>query len=369
MRPRLIEDLDVINNVLEKRLPSVSDIEKVLRFSDVHFLGKIAHELRLKVCGSYGTFIVNAVLNYTNICEVKCRFCAFWRDKRSPDAFTLSVNEILRIVGEIDRTFGPLRQVLIQGGINPDITIEYLEELFRRLKEKFPHIAIHALSPLEVYYLSIRERMSVREVLERLREAGLDSMPGGGGEILIDNVRRVISPRKIDSDTWIRVMETAHRLGIKTSATMMYGHIETIQEQAQHLRKILELQLKTSGFNAFIAWNFEPGNTQLGKIVRFPARPVTLLRIVATARLLFRERIPHIQSSWLTNGPEIAQISLLYGADDFGGTLYNEKVIPAAGKQIPVLTKDRIVKLIRDIGLTPAERDNWYNIVEVFTAS
>ena len=366
MIPREVDDPDVINNLLEEELPSVSDIEKVLRFSNIHLLGKIAHEVRLKICGNYGTFIVNAVLNYTNICEIKCKFCAFWRERRNPDAFTLSIDDVLRIVGEIDHLYGPLRQVLIQGGINPDISIEYLEDLFRRLKEKFPHIAIHGLSPLEVYYLSVRERMSIREVLERLREAGLDSMPGGGGEILVDNVRRVVSPRKIDSDTWIRVMEIAHELGIKTSATMMYGHIETVQEQAQHLRKILELQLKTGGFNAFIAWNFEPGNTQLGKIVRYPTGPITLLRIVATARLLFREKIPHIQSSWLTNGPDIAQISLLYGADDFGGTLYNEKVIPATGKQTPVLTREKVIKLIRDVGLIPAERDNWYSIVRVY---
>ncbi len=361
------EVLDLVQDVLEGNV-TVSVIEKLLRVEDVHVLGRVAHEIRRRLCGDFGTFVVNMILNYTNVCYVRCKFCAFWRRNSDPDAFLLSPDDAVKLVAEIDRMYGPLRQVLIQGGISPEVTVEYIEELFRKIKTKLPHIAIHGLSPLEIHYLAIRERMSYREVLERLREAGLDSMPGGGGEILVDNVRRVISPGKIDSDTWIRVMEEAHKLGISTSATMMYGHIETVSERAWHLYKIYELQCRTGGFNAFIAWNFEPKNTYLSKVstVRYPEGPVALLKIVAVARIVFRDKIPHVQSSWLTNGIEIAQISLLYGADDFGGTLYNEKVIPAAGVEVPVLTREKIVKIIREIGLRPAERDNFYRILKVY---
>ncbi len=361
------EALDIVQDVLNGNV-TVSNIEKLLRVHDVHILGKVANDIRRTVCGNYGTFIVNMILNYTNVCYIRCKFCAFWRRDSDPDAFLLSPDEAVKLVLEVDRAYGPLRQILIQGGVCPEVTIEYVEELFRKIKNKLPHIAIHGLSPLEIHYLSIRERMSYREVLERLREAGLDSMPGGGGEILVDNVRRVISPGKIDSNIWIRVMEEAHRLGIRTSATMMYGHIETISERAWHLYRIYELQCKTGGFNAFIAWNFEPRNTQLAKIstIRYPEGPTTLLKIVAVARIVFRDKIPHIQSSWLTNGIEIAQLSLLYGADDFGGTLYNERVIPAAGVEVPVLTREKVIKIIRAVGLVPAERDNFYNILRMY---
>ena len=358
---------DLIQEALSGRI-SVSLIEKLLRVENVHLLGKHAHDVRTRLCGRYGTFVVNMVLNYTNVCYVRCKFCAFWRDRSAQDAYVLVPEEAARLVKYVDSLYGPLRQVLVQGGINPEVSIEYIEQLFRCIKRHVPHVAIHGLSPLEVHYICVKERLSYREAFERLKEAGLDSMPGGGGEILVDNVRRVISPGKISSDTWIRVMEEAHRVGIKTSATMMYGHIETISEQAQHLYRIYELQLKTGGFNAFIAWNFEPKNTHLEKmrIIKYPEGPYTLLKIVSTARLVFRHHIPHIQSSWLTNGLHIAQLSLLYGADDFGGTLYNEKVVPAAGVNVPVLTRADIVHLIRKVGLVPAERDNFYNIVKVY---
>jgi len=359
-------DLGRLLDVCARGVRGVSDVFRFLSFPDVHVLGKLAHDVRLSVVGGLSTFVVNIILNYTDICVVRCRFCAFWRDRSC--GFLLDPVEAGRIVRFIDHVYGPVRQVLVQGGVNPDVTVEYIESLFREVKRACPYVAVHGLSPLEVHYLSVRERMSYREVLERLKDSGLDSMPGGGGEILVDGVRRVVSPYKIDSDTWIRVMEVAHRLGIKTSATMMYGHIENMWERAEHIYKILKLQERTHGFNAFIAWNFVPENTELKKIgvVKHAAGPVDLLRIVATARIVFRDLIPHIQSSWLTNGVEIAQLSMKYGADDFGGTSYNEKVIPAAGQSIATLTRGDIVRIIRESGLTPAERDNFYNIVRVY---
>ncbi len=360
-------DFERLLDVFVRGFRGVSDVYRFLTFPDVHVLGRFAHFVRLRVVGPVTTFIVNIILNYTDICVVRCKFCAFWKGKE--EGFLLSPDDAVRIVRSIDVLYGPVRQVLVQGGVNPDVSVEYVEELFRRLKTSCPHISIHGLSPLEVHYLAVRERMSYREVLERLKLAGLDSMPGGGGEILVNGVRRIVSPCKIDSDTWIHVMEVAHRLGIRTSATMMYGHVENLWDRAEHIYKILKLQERTHGFNAFIAWNFIPENTELKRlgVVKYPAGPIDLLSIVATARIVFRDLIPHIQSSWLTYGVEIAELSLKYGADDFGGTSYNEKVIPAAGQKINVLTRQEIVKIIHRTGLVPAERDNFYNVVRVYS--
>ncbi len=359
-------DLERLLDISVRGVRGVSDVYRFLTFPDFHALGRLAHRVRLNIVGNVSTFIVNIILNYTNICAIRCRFCAFWRDR--DHGFLLSPSDACRIIRMIDATYGPVRQVLVQGGINPEVSVEYVERLFSEIRRSCPHVAIHGLSPLEVHYLSVRERMSYREVLERLKDSGLSSMPGGGGEILVDGVRRVVSPYKIDSDTWIRVMEVAHRLGIRTSATMMYGHIENMWERAEHIYKILKLQERTHGFNAFIAWNFVPENTELKKhrIVRYASGPVDLLRIIATARLVFRDLIPHVQSSWLTNGIDIAQLSLKYGADDFGGTSYNEKVIPAAGQSVDVLTRGEVTNIIRKAGSIPAERDNFYNIVKVY---
>ena len=328
---------------------------------DLWELGMEAWRLRTKLYGRTATYISSMVLNYTNICVVECDFCPFWRARGDGDAYALSVGDAVKRVLAVDAEHG-LSQVLIQGGINPEIGIEYFEELFRAIKAKAPHIAIHALSPLEVDYLSRRERMTWREVLERLREAGMDSMPGGGGEILVDRVRKEISPKKIGAEVWLRIMEEAHALGIPTSATMMYGHVEGPEDWAEHIRKIAELQRKTHGFLAFIAWNYEPEGNRLGAKVRYPRTSATLLRIVAAARLAFTGEsfIPHIQSSWLTNGPESAELAMYFGADDFGGTLYEEKVLEGQRRRSPIATRKDVEELIRRAGFQPVERDNWY---------
>ncbi len=371
MVERSYGDVDVVQEALSKDVPSVSDIERLLRLDDVHVLGAHAHRLRLRIHGRITTFIPNMILNYTNVCAIRCKFCAFWRSKGDPDSYVLSVKDALKMIESVESRFGPIRQVLIQGGVNHDIGIEYIEDLFRSIRRRFPHISIHGLSPPEVHYLSVRERMSYREVLERLKEAGLDSMPGGGAEILADGVRRTISPHKIDSETWIKVMETAHELGMPTSATMVYGHLESTYEIALHLKRILDLQLRTRGFNAFVAWNFEPKNTPLERygIVRYARTGYTLLKIVSVARIVFKHYVPNIQSSWLTNGVEMAQLSLLYGANDFGGTLYEERVMPAAGVRPKFMTRGEVVEIIRSVGLIPAERDGLYRIVEVYDDS
>ncbi|MCU7788583.1 dehypoxanthine futalosine cyclase [Pyrobaculum sp. 3827-6] len=326
---------------------------------DLWALGRRAYEIRKRLYGNVATYISNMVLNYTNVCVVGCSFCAFYRPPGHREAYSYTVEEAVKRVLAVDAAHG-LRQVLIQGGVNPDIGIEYFEELFRTLKAKAPHIAIHALSPLEVEYLSRRERATYREVLERLKAAGMDTMPGGGGEILVDRVRRAIAPRKIDSATWLRIMEEAHKLGIYTSATMMYGHVETPSDIAEHMYKIAELQRRTGGFMAFIAWNFEPGTSELGRKIPHPKTSATLLRMVAVARIVFEGLIPHIQAGWLTTGPETAQLALYFGADDFGGTLYEEKVLEWKRAEAPIDRRADVVNIIKSAGFTPVERDNWY---------
>ncbi|MFN3803431.1 MAG: cyclic dehypoxanthinyl futalosine synthase [Pyrobaculum sp.] len=328
---------------------------------DLWTLGRRAYAIRKSTYGNVTTFISNMILNYTNVCVVECSFCAFYRPPRMGYLYT--VEQAVKKVLEVDATHG-VRQVLIQGGINPEVGIEYFEELFRGIKAKAPHIAIHALSPLEVEYLSRRERATYREVLERLREAGMESMPGGGGEILVDRVRKEISPKKIDTETWLRIMEEAHKAGIPTSATMMYGHVETLGDIATHMYKIAELQKKTGGFMAFIAWNFEPGGSKLGEKIPYPKTSATLLRIVAAARIVFKDLIPHIQTGWLTTGPEAAQLAMYFGADDFGGTLYEEKVLEWKRAEAPIDRRADVIEIIKAAGYIPAERDNFYRVVQ-----
>lgn len=357
-----------MDEVLEKALAGEElkppDIEKLLSL-DLWELGIAADGLTRRLFGNVVTFIPNMILNYTNVCVVACKFCAFYRPPRHPEAYTMSIEQAIKLIIEVDSKFG-IRQVLVQGGINPELGIEYYEGLFKAIKSRLPHVAIHGLSPIEVDYLARKHRMSYREVLERLRLAGMDTLAGGGGEILVDEVRRVIAPHKISADTWLRVMEEAHRLGIMSNATMMYGHVESRSDWAKHLYEIIQLQRKTHGFLSFTAWNFEPGNSELTSKVPYPLTSATLLRVVAVARLVFRDELPNIQSSWLTNGLEVAQLALRFGANDFGGTLYEERVIPATGLSKPTLTKDDVVNLIRSTGFKPAERDNWYRIVKVY---
>ena len=349
----------------EAAVPKREEIEELLR-EDLWELGRRAFEIRRRMYGNTTTFISNMILNYTNVCVIDCSFCAFYRPPRHPEAYAYGVDEAVKKVLEVDARHG-IRQVLIQGGVNPEIGIEYFEELFRAVKARAPHIAIHALSPLEVEYLARRERSSYREVLERLKAAGMDSMPGGGGEILVDEVRKVISPKKIDSGTWLRIMEEAHRVGIPASATMMYGHVETLRDVAEHMYKIAELQAKTGGFMAFIAWNFEPGTSELGRKIPHPKTSATLLRMVAVARIVYARLIPHIQTGWLTTGPETAQLAMYFGADDFGGTLYEEKVLEWKRAEAPIDRREDVINIIKRAGFVPAERDNFYKALKPYS--
>lgn len=307
------------------------------------------------------------ILNYTNVCITDCKFCAFYRPPGHDESYTVSLEEVEARMKAAWETFG-ITQVMFQGGHNPQLRIEYYEDAFRMMRSKFPKVGIHALSASEIDMISKVEHTSVKEVLHRLKEAGLQSVPGAGAEILVDSVKKVISPKKISSETWLRIMEEAHNLGIPSSATMMYGHVETKGQIAEHFMKIRELQEKTAGFMAFIPWSFEPNNTQMQRdeTVKYSAGGTELLKMIAISRIMYDGLIPHIQSSWLTNGLPMAQMALHYGADDFGGTLLGEEVVSCTGARSTELTVPRIVESVMRIGYRVEERDNFYNVIKSY---
>jgi cyclic dehypoxanthinyl futalosine synthase len=306
------------------------------------------------------TFVIDTNINYTNVCVSKCKFCAFYARNAG---YVLSHEEILRRVGKAAKVGAT--QIMLQGGMNPELGLEWFEELFRKIKERYPEVHIHSLSPPEIVFLARLERVSDREVLERLKEAGLDSLPGGGAEILVDKVRRKLSPNKCSSDEWLKVMEVAHDLGMPTTATMMFGHVESDEDIVEHLLKIRELQNKTKGFTAFIPWTFQPGNTDLYGEIKKPVSPLRYLQVLAISRIVLNN-FRNIQASWLTQGFEIATLSLFFGANDFGGTMLEENVVRATGKDFRPAKVDEIVRAVKAVGRPVALRDTYYRILEWF---
>ncbi len=350
-----------VNKNLKGENLSFDEALKLFEFP-LPVLGKIADEIRRRKCGDLVTFVIDRNINYTNVCICKCKFCAFYA-KNEEDCYVLSKEEILRKVEEAVRSGAT--QILMQGGINPELGIEWFEDVFRSIKERFPNVAVHSLSAPEIKFLARREGMSVGEVLERLRDAGLDSLPGGGAEILTDRVRRVISPNKITSQEWLEVMEIAHSIGMKTTATMMFGHIETDEDIIEHLFKIRDLQAKTGGFTAFIPWTFQPNRTELHDVVKEPAPPTRYLQVLAISRIVLHN-IRNIQVSWLTQGFDIATLGLLFGANDFGGVMLEENVVRATGKPFRPAKVEEIVKAVKSIGRPVALRDTYYKILKYF---
>jgi len=322
-------------------------------------LGSLAHQRRLqRVPGNLGTFVIDRNLSSTNVCEAGCKFCAFHVAPGSGKGFCLTSDEIVQqVIESVDRG---ATQVLIQGGLNPDLDLDFYERLFTAIKEKV-QVCIHSLSPTEITYLARKSGLSLRETLERLRRAGLDSLPGGGAEILVDAVRQQVSPKKINTDEWLAVMEVAQEMGMKTTATMVYGLGETSAQRVEHLLRIRQLQDKTGGFTAFIPWSFQPDKTQW---VQRHATGPDYLRMVALARL-FLDNIAHVQAGWVTEGPDLAQLALVFGADDFGGVLMDEQVVRATGTTYAV-APDLVVALIAQTGLIPAQRDTQYPILRRF---
>lgn len=323
-------------------------------------IGEIANEIRKEKCGELVTFVIDRNISYTNICESRCKFCAFYARNKG-EKYVLSKEELLKKIEEAVEVGAT--QILIQGGLNPEIGIDWLLDLFSLIKSKFPNIQLHSLSPPEIYFIAKKEGMSIREVLERLREAGLDSLPGGGAEILSDRVRKLISPNKVSAEGWLRIMEIAHKIGMKTTATMMFGHIEREEEIMEHLLRIRDLQEKTKGFTAFIPWTLQPKNTELSHIKE--ASAARYLQILAISRIILNN-IRNIQASWLTQDFEIAKLALFFGANDFGGTIIEENVVTAAGKDFKPAEVEKIVKAVKSVGRKAAQRNTLYENIRLF---
>jgi len=304
------------------------------------------------------TYVIDRNINYTNVCQCQCRFCAFYRRPEDHDAYVLSEAELFAKVEETMAVGGT--ELLIQGGLHPDLGLDFFTGMFQKIKERFV-IHIHSLSPPEIVHLSRLSELPVAQVLGRLRKAGLDSLPGGGAEILVDRVRKQISPNKISWREWMDVMDTAHKMGMKTTATMMFGHVETPYERVQHMVRVREQQDATGGFTAFIPWSFQPRNTDLGGDT---AGGVEYLKTLAVARIML-DNVPSIQSSWVTQGAKIAQIALAFGANDFGSTMLEENVVRAAGVNYRIAL-DEIHRCIKDAGFIPAQRATDYKILKEY---
>jgi cyclic dehypoxanthinyl futalosine synthase len=356
---------DVLDNALAGHRLGINDCIRLMESPDVYSMGLVANVLRQRHFGNTVTYINNIILNYTNVCVTYCKFCAFYRPPGHEESYTLPIEDIVKRVVISREMFG-IKQVLIQGGHNPNLKLEYYEDAFRVIKQKCPDVGINGLSPSEVDMIASVERSSTKEVLARLKAAGMDTFAGGGAEILDDRVKGVISPLKIRSHEWLRIMEEAHQLGFKSVATMMYGTVDTEEDRARHIMKIAQLQEKTGGFLVFIPWSFEPNRTEIQAegTIKYPAGGLSLLKMIAIARIMYYGLIPHLQSSWLTNGIGMAQLALNHGADDFGGTLIGEEVVSATGARSTELTPGRIIAAVKQAGFKVAERDNSYRIIK-----
>jgi cyclic dehypoxanthinyl futalosine synthase len=332
---------------------------RLLKGAGLLELGRMADEMR-KSLHPEGvvTFVVDRNINYTNVCINRCGFCAFWRDEE--EGYVIEPGELFR---KIEETLGlGGTQILLQGGIHPGLGIDYYVDLLRSIKERFG-INVHGFSPPEICHIAERSDLTIREALCVLRDAGLDSIPGGGAEILSDRVRKKLSPRKIGKGPWLKVMQEAHRLGMRTTATMMFGSIEGPEDIIEHLEGVRDLQDRTGGFTAFIPWSFQPGNTAYASSLQ-PATAVEYLRVLALSRL-YLDNVPNIQASWVTQGIKLAQVSLRFGANDLGSTMIEENVVAAAGVSHRV-SKEEMIAAVRGAGFVPAQRDTYYNVIRIY---
>jgi len=349
----------ILDATLAGRRLSAADAALLLRSRDLAAIGRAAHAMTMRLHPEpYRTYNIDRNINYTNICTAVCDFCAFFRGPKHPEGYVLDRDVLLTKVEETVALGGD--QILMQGGLHPTLTLEWYEELLRDIKDRFPQVNIHGFSPPEIHHFTKVSKQPLREVLERLAQAGLGSLPGGGGEILVDRVRSAMTRGKVLTDDWLDVHREWHRLGGKSTATMMYGHIETLAERVEHLERLRELQDETGGFTAFICWSFQPDNTEMADI---PASgPFEYLKTQAVARL-YLDNFPNIQSSWVTQGREIGQLALLYGANDMGSLMIEENVVSAAGT-VHHLTLDQMRSAIAQLGWIPRRRNVFYELFE-----
>lgn len=350
---RIIED-----KILSGERINTEEAVTLLKEANLIELGQLANFVRnRKHPEREVTFVIDRNINYTNICVCKCKFCAFYRNKEDEDAYVIDKNTLKRKIEETIELGGTA--ILLQGGLHPDLTIEWYEELLRFIKEHFPEIHVHGFSAPEIIHIARVSGISVEETIKRLKEAGLGSIPGGGAEILVDRVRERISPNKAKTKEWLFVHETAHRLGLRTTATMMFGSVDTDEDIVEHLNVLRELQDKTGGFTAFIPWSYQPDNTELGKEVKEKSSGEKYLRVLAVSRI-FLDNFDNVQASWVTQGGKVAQVALKFGANDFGSLMIEENVVAAAGVKFRMPLSE-IVRLIKDAGFTPVQRDTLYS--------
>ncbi len=307
--------------------------------------------------GDVVTYIVDRNINYTNVCNVYCKFCAFYRTEKDADHYVLSFEQLDQKLDELTAAGGV--QILMQGGHHPKLQFDWYINLLQHIRAKYPHINIHGFSPPEFQHFAEVFRMPLREIISQFKAAGLGSIPGGGGEILVDRVRERISPLKCNSDQWLEVMQIAHEEGLNSSATMMFGHVETVEERIEHLERLRVQQDASGGFTAFICWTFQPENTVLK--IKQRAGVAEYLRMQALSRI-YLDNIPNVQSSWVTQGPDIGQVALKFGANDFGSVMMEENVVSSAGTTFR-LDATRIEELIREAGYVPRRRNNWYALL------
>jgi len=327
----------------------------VLEQGDLLEMGMVADAAKRARHGDVATYLIDRNINYTNVCVTACRFCAFYRPHNSRERWTLSHDEMLERVAEAVRLGAT--QVMIQGGHHPDLGIEWYEGLLARIKREHPDVAVHSLGPPEVVHIAAVSGIDMVETLARLQDAGLDSLPGAGAEILVDRVRKLVAPLKISTQEWLDVMEAAHGLGMRSTVTMMMGMVETPAERVEHLARARDLQDRTGGFRAFISWPYQPTR----KLKTQVASGVDYLRLVALSRI-FLDNVDHIGGSWLTTGHDVGQMSLSFGADDLGSVMLEENVVRAAGTVVTASVQ-RLAELIRGAGLQPAQRDTQYRII------
>ncbi len=363
--------MNELSSIIEK-IQSSEDLDfedgmLLMESQNLSLIGALADYARKKTVGDRVMFVSNCHINYTNICASKCRFCAYFRDREQKGAFTLTIDEIMEKAEKAWKIGAT--ELHIVGSLNPELPFEYYEDVLIRLNEKYPAMSLKAYTAVEIAYLAGNSGMSIKEVLLRLKRAGLTSLPGGGGEIFNEETRKKICPDKISGEEWLEVMETAHRLGIKSNATMLYGHIETHSDIVDHILRLRELQKRTGGFQAFIPLRFHPDNTDLQKTARIRSGPTGSddLKITAISRLLLNGYINNIKTYWVMVGEKIAQIALHCGANDIDGTVMEERITHAAGGATPeYMPKDRLIHLIKSAGRIPVERTTNYEVIKEY---
>jgi cyclic dehypoxanthinyl futalosine synthase len=344
--------------VAGERLTPEEGLE-LTKCNDLAMLGAAANAVTRRLHPeSYRTYNIDRNINYTNVCTAVCDFCAFYRGPKHEEGYVLERAELLKKIEEAVALGGD--QILLQGGLHPKFKLDWYEEMLSDIKTQFPQVNVHGFSPPEIHHFTKLNNCSLEEVLSRLKAAGLGSLPGGGAEILVDRVRNEITRGKVNSDDWLNVMRVWHKLGGRSSATMMFGHVETVAERIEHLERIRQLQDETGGFTAFICWTFQPDNTDMSEIP--PAGSFEYLKMQAIARL-YLDNISNIQSSWVTQGLKIGQMSLVYGANDMGSLMIEENVVAEAGT-VHYLTLDQMRDAITAVGFTPRQRNVHYELFD-----